>query len=104
MMGFRRSSVPLASFGVYDPAPDLDSAPDPLPDVEAMLAACSPLGRQVLELVTLEGLSVKQAAHQLHMSQAICQAAHDGACLTVAREFRRLGWTEESYRMLVMGG
>jgi len=102
-MGWQRSHVPIERYGVYDPEPDLDGPREPLPDVALMLASCSPLGRQMVQLVAVGGLTVKQAAHRLHVPLELGTLAHDGACVVVAGEFRRLGWTEEAYREAIGG-
>ncbi len=92
MSGFRRTSAPVESFGIYDPEPDLDSGPDPVLDVESMMSTCSPLGRVVLVLVAVDGLSLSQVARRLRIPRDLASQAFDGASIAVAAECHRLGW------------
>ena len=88
------------------PVEELAMAAPPPPDedrealarlVRSALEHCGQAGRGVIELVALDGLSVRQAAERLGITRARAQAEHDAACVTIAGEFRRLGWDETSW-------
>ncbi len=97
-----RSRVPIERFGIYDPEPDLDGGPE-IPDIDVMLATCSPLGRRVLIMFAVDKMTYYQISRKLRCPIGYVRQAHDFACLAMASECRRLGWTEDTYRAAIGG-
>jgi RNA polymerase sigma factor (sigma-70 family) len=91
----RESATPIELFGAPDVA-DPDQARQ-LEVVEDVLDECSELGRQVLTLVGVDGLTIAQAARRLVRPIRDVQRAHDEAALCVAEAMRRRGWTERAW-------
>lgn len=89
-----RTDTEVDRLGVMDGAGDRESL---LHLVEEVIELCTPIGRAMLRLVAIDELSVGQAARRLAITRREAQSEHDEACLTVAREFKRLGWTETSW-------
>ncbi len=90
------SATSIESFGVMPSIVDPDQE-RLLATVEEVLDRCTELGRQVLTLCRVEELSIHQAARRLGRPLGEVRRAHDAACVTVADEMRRRGWTEQSW-------
>jgi RNA polymerase sigma-B factor len=68
-----------------------------LAEVEEVLDRCTDLGRSVLTLHRLDGLSLRQVGRRLGLSPAEVRREHHRACRAVAAEMRRRGWTMPSW-------
>lgn len=90
-MQLEESPTPIELFGQVDSI-DPDTA-DEIELVEEVLSGCSELGRAVLTLVGLEGLTIAQAARRLVRPIRDVRRAHDEACLFVADAMGRRGWS-----------
>ncbi len=89
-------SVSVESLVVLPDIPDPDQQ-RLLDLVEEVLDRCTELGRQVLMLCRVEEMSLGQVARRLGRPLGEVRRAHDDACLTVADEMRRRGWSETTW-------
>lgn len=89
------SATPIELFGSID-CTDPDQARQLLV-VEEVLDRCSELGRQVLSMVAVDGLTIAQAARRLVKPIAEVREAHNEAALCVADAMRRRGWNETTW-------
>lgn len=93
-------SIPVEDVGVLDEIPDPDQQ-RLLDLVDEVLDRCTSLGRTILLLVRVEGLSQGQIARRLGQPLGVVRKEHREACLTVAGEMQRRGWSETSWRAAI---
>ena len=86
VLAMKPTDTPIEDYGSFDPARDdaADADPDRIARIEAMLERCSEMGKQMLILCGVNGLSVSQAARRLRISPKLALTEHDRACKTVA--------------------
>ena len=84
VLAMRPSETPVEDFGTFDTPGALAEADDRLDRVQAMLDRCDELGRKVLILCGVNGLTVPQAARRLGISPKRALTEHDRACRTIA--------------------
>jgi len=97
--------APIEAFGAMDPEPDLVA--EPIAIVHEVLGKCTETGQRLLGLVLgLDGdrpITLPAAARRLGIPVERARIVHDSACLTVANEMRRRGWTEASWARRISG-
>lgn len=91
--------APIESFATMDPEPD--QAVEPLAIVHEVLGKCTETGQRLLSLMLgLDGdrpVTLPAAARRLGIPVERARILHDSACLTIANEMRRRGWTERAW-------